>query len=148
MLRLASCLALAVTLVATPLAFAQSEEDVMASIENIQGDAEGFFEVFGGLQDAMLFDNPDAIADYVLFPITIDANGETYDIDNKQDLVDNLDTLIQDAPREAIRTQDVADLLVTSEGVGLGDGAVWISNVCLDGDACTETQWGIIAINN
>ena len=147
MLRLASCLALAVTLVSTPLALAQSEEDVMANIENIHGDAEGFFEVFGGLQDAMLFDNPAAIADYVLFPITIDANGETYDVLKQQDLVDNLDTLIQDAPREAIRTQDVADLIVTSEGVGFGDGAVWVSNVCLD-DACAETQWGIIAINN
>ena len=147
MLRLASCLALAVTLVSTPLALAQSEEDVMANIENIHGDAEGFFEVFGGLQDAMLFDNPAAIADYVLFPITIDANGETYDVLEQQDLVDNLDTLIQDAPREAIRTQDVADLIVTSEGVGFGDGAVWVSNVCLD-DACAETQWGIIAINN
>ena len=147
MLRLASCLALAVTLVATPLAFAQSEEDVMASIENIQGDAEGFFEVFSGLQDAMLFDNPAAIADYVLLPISIDANGETYDIDNKQDLVDNLDTLIQDAPREAIRTQDVADLIVSSDGVGFADGAVWVANTCLD-DACTKTKWGIIAINN
>ena len=147
MLRLASCLALAVTLVAAPLAYAQSEEDVMANIENIHGDAEGFFEVFGGLQDAMMFDNPDAIADYVLLPITIDANGETYDIDNQQDLVDNLDTLIQDAPREAIRTQDVADLLVTSEGVGFNGGAVWVSNICVD-DACNETKWGIIAINN
>ena len=147
MLRLASALALAITLVGTPLAFAQSEEDVMASIENIHGDAEGFFEVFGGLQDAMLFDNPAAIADYVLYPITIDANGETYDVLEQQDLVDNLDTLIQDAPREAIRTQDVADLLVTSEGVGFNGGAVWVSNICLD-DACNETKWGIIAINN
>ena len=39
------------------------------------------------------------------------------------------------------------DLIVTSEGVGLGNGAMWITNICLD-DACNETQWGILSINN
>jgi hypothetical protein len=48
---------------------------------------------------------------------------------------------------DAIGAQDVDDLIVTSEGVGVANGAMWITNVCLD-DSCNETQWGILSINN
>ncbi|MDB5529056.1 MAG: hypothetical protein JWR51_2159 [Devosia sp.] len=148
MLRLASLtLALFAVLAAAPAAFAQSEEDVMASIENIHGDSEGFFELFGLLQDAMMFGDPTTIAANVTYPITIAANGESYEVASEQDMLDNFDTLISTNAQEAIRTQDVADLIVTSEGVGFGDGQVWVSNICAD-DSCTETHWGITAINN
>jgi hypothetical protein len=147
MLRLASItLALLAVLSAAP-AFAQSEEDVTASIETIHGDSAGFFELFGLLQDAMMFGDPVTLAAHVEYPISIDANGETYDVANEQDMVDNFDTLVSAKAQEAIRTQDVGALIVTSEGVGFGDGAVWVSNICAD-DSCTSTHWGIIAINN
>lgn len=148
MLRLASLtLALVAALTIAPAAFAQSEEDVTASIENIQGDSEGFFELFGLMQDAMMFDNPTSIAASFAYPITIAANGESYEVASEQDMLDNFDTLVSAAAQEAIRTQDVADLIVTSEGVGFGDGKVWVSNIC-DDDSCAQTHWGITAINN
>ncbi|MET3898378.1 hypothetical protein ABIB57_002327 [Devosia sp. UYZn731] len=148
MLRLASLtLALFAVLAATPAAFAQSEEEVSASIESIQGDSEGFFELFGLMQDAMMFGDPTTIAANVAYPITIKANGEVYDVLAEQDMIDNFDTLVSAEAQEAIRTQDVADLIVTSEGVGFGDGKVWVSNIC-DDDSCSQTHWGIIAINN
>jgi len=147
MLRLVlPTLALLTALSAQPV-FAQSEEDVSARIESVQGDSEGFFELFGQLQDAMMFDNPTSIAAHVAYPITIEANGETYDVQSEQDMIDNFDTLVSTKAQEAIRTQDVADLIVTSEGVGFGDGEVWVSNICVD-DGCSNTYWGIIAINN
>ena len=147
MLRLASLtLALFAVLAVAPAAFAQSEEDVVASIESIHGDSEGFFELLGLLQDAVMFGDPTTIAAHVAYPITIAANGESYDVASEQDMLDNFDTLTTEA-QEAIRTQDVADLIVTSEGVGFGDGKVWVSNIC-DDDACAQTHWGIIAINN
>jgi hypothetical protein len=148
MLRLASLtLALLAVLAAAPAAFAQSEEDVTASIESIHGDSNGFFELFSLLQDAMMFGDPVTIAANVAYPITINANGETYDVLAEQDMLDNFDTLVSAEAQEAIRTQDVADLIVTSEGVGFGDGKVWVSNIC-DDDSCAQTHWGIIAINN
>ena len=147
MLRLASLtLALVAVLAAAPAAFAQSEEDVQASIENIHGDSEGFFGLLSLLQDAVMFGDPTTIAAHVAYPITIAANGESYDVASEQDMLDNFDTLTTNA-QEAIRTQDVADLIVTSEGVGFGDGKVWVSNIC-DDDACAQTHWGIIAIND
>ncbi|MBB4051788.1 hypothetical protein GGR20_001430 [Devosia subaequoris] len=137
---------LAALLLASPVA-AESEEDVYARIESIHGNADGFFEVFSLLQDAVMFGDPVTWGQYAFFPLVVNANGETYDVLEEQDLADNFDMLVSSDTQQAFLNQDVADLIVTSEGVGVGNGAVWISNVCLDDD-CAATQWGIIAINN
>lgn len=143
MLRYAAPALLALALISPALA---SEEDVHANIEAIHGDADGFFEVFAGIQDATMF-NPVDMTGYAFYPLTINANGETYDILEERDFIDNFDSLILPETLEAIGSQDVDDLIVTSEGVGLANGAMWITNICLD-DACSETQWGILSINN
>lgn len=143
MLRYAAPALLALALFTPAMA---SEEEVYANIEAIHGDADGFFEIFAGVQDATMF-NPVDITGYAIYPLTINANGETYDILEEQDFIDNFDSLILPETLEAIGSQDVDDLIVTSEGVGLANGAMWITNVCLD-DACNETQWGILSINN
>lgn len=136
----------AVALGASP-AFAQSEEDVMNDIENIHGDSEGFGEAFSILQESFLFDDPTAFADLGFYPMTVSANGEVYDVLEAQDLVDNFDSLLTSETRSALGGQDFADLIVTGEGVGFANGALWMTNVCLD-DGCSETQWGILSINN
>jgi len=138
----ASCLALA----AGP-AFAQSEEDVMAQIEALHGDAEAFGEAFGALQDAFLFDNPTAIADLAAYPLEVAANGEIYDVLEPADLIDNFDSLLTEDTLAALASQDFADLIVTSDGVGFGDGVLWFANVCAD-EACSSTDWLITRINN
>lgn len=140
-------LAFLAVLLLAPAAAAQSEEDVYAHIESIHGNADGFFEVFSLLQDAVMFGDPVTWGQYAFFPLVVNANGETYDVLEEQDLADNFDMLVSFDTQQAFLSQDVADLIVTSEGVGVGNGAVWISNVCLDDD-CAATQWGIIAINN
>ncbi|QQR36944.1 hypothetical protein JI749_04770 [Devosia oryziradicis] len=138
--------AFVLTLAAVP-AFAQSEEDVMAQIENIHGDSVGFGEAFGRLQDAFLFGDPTTIADLGAYPLTVNANGEVYDILEPQDLVDNFDALLTQETQDALGSQDFADLIVTSEGVGFANGALWMSNICYD-DGCNKTAWAIISINN
>jgi hypothetical protein len=146
MLNRLALFALAGLLLSSP-AFAQSEEEVYDDIETIHGDADGFFEVFSLLQDAMMFGDPVTVGQYAFFPLTVNANGETYDVLEEQDLLDNFDTLVSAETQQALLNQDVDGLIVTQDGVGIGNGAVWVTNVCLD-DACEETQWGIISINN
>ena len=136
----------AAALFASP-AFAQSEEDVMNQIENIHGDSEGFGEAFSILQEAFLFDDPMAFADLGFYPMTVNANGEVYDILDPQDLVDNFNSLLTSETQSALGGQDFVDLIVTSEGVGFANGALWMSNICYD-DACSQTFWAIISINN
>ena len=136
---------LAATVSALP-GYAQSEEDVMAQIEAIHGDSVGFGEAFGLLQDAFLFGDPTTIADLGAYPFEVAANGELYDIFEPQDLIDNFDTLLTQDTIDALSSQDFDDLIVTSEGVGFGNGVLWMSNICTD-DSCAETYWGIIRIN-
>lgn len=137
---------LALALFAVP-AFAQSEEEVMARIENLHGQSAEFGEAFGQLQDAFLFNNPAGIADLAFYPLEVAANGELYDVLEPQDLVDNFDALLAPETIEALARQDFADLIVTSDGVGFANGALWMSLVCLD-DGCAEAAWGIIRITN
>ena len=148
-MRLTSIVAAAfsLALLAAP-ALAQSEEDVMSQIESIHGDSEAFGEAFGQLQDGFLFgDLAVTVANMAFYPLTVRANGEVYDVLEAQDVIDNFDTLLTIETQEALASQDFADLIVTSEGVGFANGALWMTNVCLD-DACAETQWGILSINN
>lgn len=142
--RLAAVLGLA--LLATP-AFAQSEEDVLDRIETLHGQSVEFGEAFALLQDAFLFGDPAAFADLAFYPLEVTANGELYDVLEPQDLVDNFDALLTAETQASLASQDFDALIVTSDGVGFADGAVWMSLVCLD-DACSEAEWGIIAINN
>lgn len=136
----------AFALLATP-AFAQSEEDVMSQIETLHGESVAFGEAFGLLQDAFLFGDPTTIADLGFYPLEVAANGELYDILEPQDLVDNFDSLLTQDTVDALSSQDFADLIVTSDGVGFGNGVLWMNLVCLD-DACAEAVWGITRINN
>lgn len=126
---------------------AQSEEDVIAQIESLHGDFDGFSEAFAAMQDAFLFDNPTAIADLADYPFEVAANGEVYDIFEPADLIDNFDTLVTQDTIDALSSQDFADLIVTSEGVGFGNGVLWMSRICMD-DSCNDAYWGIVRINN
>jgi hypothetical protein len=144
LIRLAVAAGLA--LLAAP-AFAQSEEDVLEQIETLHGQSVEFGEAFGLLQDAFLFGDPASFADLAFYPLEVSANGEVYDLLEPQDLVDNFDALLTAETQAALASQDFDDLIVTSDGVGFANGAVWMSLVCLD-DACSEAEWGIIAINN
>lgn len=124
-----------------------SEEEVYANIEAIHGNADGFFEVFSLLQDAVMFGDPVTFGQYAFYPLAVNDSDGNYEIVDEQDFMDNFDTVLPQATLDAIAGQDVDDLIVTSEGVGIDNGAMWITNVCLD-DACNQTQWGILSINN
>ena len=144
-MRLISAAVLALSLLATPV-FAQDEEDVMGRIEMLHGQSEEFGEIFGTLQDAFLFGDPTSIADLAYYPLDVAANGELYELAEPQDLIDNFDTLLTQETIDGLSSQDFNDLIVTSEGVGFANGALWMSLVC-DGDG-NDCAWGIIRINN
>lgn len=145
-MRLFPLAALALTVLVAP-AFAQSEEDVMAQIESLHGKSVEFGEAFGQLQDAFLFGDPTTIADLGSYPFEVAANGELYDIFTPDDFITNFDVLLTQDTIDALSSQDYADLIVTSEGVGFGAGVLWMSLVCTD-DSCSDSYWGITRINN
>lgn len=146
MSRLALAAILALTIAAPPV-LAQDEEAVWNNIESIHGNADGFFELLSLLQDAVMFGDPVTFAQYAFYPLAVNDSDGNYEIADEEEFLDSFDTVATEETLQAVLNQDVDDLIVTSEGVGVGNGAMWITNVCLD-DSCEETQWGILSINN
>ncbi|HEY0034638.1 MAG TPA: hypothetical protein VGB81_15360 [Devosia sp.] len=126
---------------------AQSEEAVMEQIETLHGMSEEFGEAFGQLQDSFLFGDPSGLASLGEYPLAVQANGEAYDLLEAQDLVDNFEALLTEETRAALAGQDFADLIVTSDGVGFANGALWMNLICED-DSCNSAHWAITSINN
>ena len=129
------------------LAAPPSPEAVTARIESLQGDAAGFANAFDRLTEAMREDDASGVADLAEYPLTVQANGETYDVLEPRDLVDNFDRLVAPQTRNAIADQDYSALFVNSDGVSFANDALWMALIC-DDDACSTSHWGIVAINN
>jgi hypothetical protein len=145
-LSLFAAAALACVAFAMPV-FAQSEEDVMAQIEDLHGMSTEFGEAFAQLQDSFLFGDPSGMASLGAYPLPVQANGEAYDLLEPQDLVDNFDALLTPETQSALGSQDFDDLIVTSDGVGFANGALWMNLLCED-DSCNNAYWAITSINN
>ncbi|RUM08424.1 hypothetical protein [Rhizobium chutanense] len=146
MSRLPALLLLGTILLAASGAFA-GDSDVYNRIEELHGDAAGFDRPLRQLVQAMRSGDAEAIAGLAEYPLTVKANGETYDVENAEDFVDNFDDLVTPQTRRAVGHQQYGDLFVNSDGVMLAGGAVWMGAVCED-DACEASHWAITAINN
>ncbi|WP_377289572.1 hypothetical protein [Rhizobium sp. SG2393] len=146
--KLPLALGLAAALLASSLpARAGSQEDVEARIEAMHGNTDGFWETFDGLRESAKGHDAQSIAAFAEYPLTVNANGETYDIQNANDFVENFDTIVTQDTLDAITGVDVGDLLVNGDGVAIGDGTVWLAAIC-DNSTCSATHWAITAINN
>ena len=134
-------------ILATLPAAAQSDDTVRDRIEALHGNAEGFAEPFRRLADAMRDGDAVRIAELCDYPLRVNANGESYDVQTAEDFVNNFDALLMQETRDAIAAQSYGALFVNSDGVMLADGAVWMGAVC-DDDDCSTSHWAVIGINN
>lgn len=142
----ASMMIAAIVVTVVP-ASAASDDDVTARIEALHGNAGDLAEPLLSLVEAMGNDDAETIASLAEYPLQVNANGETYDIQNAQDFVENYNTLLTDATKQAVAAQQYGDLFVNSDGVMLANGAVWMGAIC-EGNDCSSSHWAIIAINN
>ncbi|WP_221139744.1 hypothetical protein [Rhizobium sp. NZLR10] len=126
---------------------AQSDSDVYNRIEALHGDAAGFDRPLRQLVQAMRSGDAETIAGLAEYPLTVKADGESYDVESAEDFIDNFGDLVTPETRSAVGRQQYQDLFVNSDGVMLANGAVWMGAVCED-SACEASHWAIIAINN
>ncbi|MBB4572446.1 hypothetical protein [Rhizobium lentis] len=131
----------------TGRAAAQSDSEVYERIEELHGDAAGFDRPLRQLVLAMRSGDAETVAGLAEYPLTVKANGETYDVETAEHFIENFDGLVTPETRRAVGRQQYDDLFVSSEGVMLANGAVWMGAVC-DDNACDESHWAITAINN
>lgn len=138
--------ALALASFAVP-AYAQSDEDVLIQIETMHGQSEAFSWAFNALRESFYSGDAGTLADLAVYPLTVEANGEVYDLASAQDLIDNAQSLITPETAEALANQTYADLIINSDGVGLANGALWMALICTD-DACSDSYWAVTRISN
>lgn len=140
--------ALAALLAVTPAA-AQGQAEVYAALETIYGSeqADLFDDYFEVVVRGFAERDLDLLASLGSYPFEVAANGELYDMFQPGDFSTNFDTLLLPETIAAIADQAYADLIVTDEGVGFANGALWLGNVC-DDETCSSANWLIIRISN
>lgn len=145
--RLAASVVVAVALAASALPAHAGENEVLADVENLLGDAAGFVDAYWLLREAITQGDPVTVAELGAYPLTIRANGEVYDVSAPEDLVDGYEMLVTQETQSVVSGQEIGALLVNSDGVMFGNGELWMAPVCED-DRCTVASWRIIAVNN
>ena len=138
-------LAATLSLPALP-ALAASEEEVSDQIEQLHGQAAELAEPLLQLREAVKDGRPQDMVDLVEFPLRVNTDGSSTEIGTAEEFIESFPTLLPPATRGAIGKMEYKDLIVTSDGVGLADGAVWMSLVCED-DACGAAHSAVTSIN-
>lgn len=146
MRRLALAFVALITL-AAPAAAQVSPEQMRAQIEQVHGFSAEFATAFDEITAAMRDGDPATVASYGAYPLEVAANGELYDILEPRDLTDNWDSLLLPQTVSDIGDQDYGSLIVTSDGIGFANGAMWMNFVC-DDDSCASGNWQITRITN
>ncbi|TCL93910.1 hypothetical protein C8J38_102338 [Rhizobium sp. PP-WC-2G-219] len=138
---------LAAALLSAHPGFAQSTSEARERIEALHGNSEGFADSFKLLTEAMRFGDPVTVANLGAYPLTVNANGESYDIQSEDDMVENYEKLVMQETQNSVAEQTYGDLIVNSDGVGFANGALWMTAIC-DTDDCSVSHWAITSINN
>jgi len=140
-------LALTVLLLLPSAAFAGTVEDVDKSISDLLGDPAAFHDAFVAIQQAVEDDDPDALAEWVQFPINVRIGDAVQTLKNADDFDAAYPDVFTPEIKSAITDQRYEDLHVTYQGAMFGDGQLWISGVCKS-DACDDVDVRIITIQD
>ena len=140
-------LALTVLLLLPSAAFAGTVEDVDKSISDLLGDPAAFHDAFVAIQQAVEGDDPDALAEWVQFPINVRIGDAVQTLKNADDFDAAYPDVFTPEIKSAITDQRYEDLHVTYQGAMFGDGQLWISGICKS-DACDDVDVRIITIQD
>ena len=140
-------LALTVLLLLPSAAFAGTVEDVDKSISDLLGDPAAFHDAFVAIQQAVEGDDPDALAEWVQFPINVRIGDAVRTLKNADDFDAAYPDVFTPEIKSAITDQRYEDLHVTYQGAMFGDGQIWISGICKT-DACDDVDVRIITIQD
>ena len=127
-------------------AVGQTTDAVVERLTTLFGDAQPFVEAFEDIQTAVLYLDMPLLAEYFPLGEPLMVNGEAVVLESEYDLYQRYDELITPAIAEVVASQPFETLFANADGVMFGDGAMWLSSVCLD-EACAETEVKIIALN-
>ena len=140
-------LAIAALMLMPTAASAATVEDVDKSISDLLGDPAAFHDAFIAIQQAVEDDDPDALAQWVQFPINVRMGDAVQTLKDADDFDAAYPDLFTPEIKSAITDQRYEELHVTYQGAMFGDGQIWISGICKT-DACEDVDVRIITIQD
>lgn len=126
---------------------AASEDKIYADVETLLGDAEGLEPFLEDLRQAMAGGGAKEVGKLAAFPLPVNNNGTFFDVRSIEEFERNYEQLLTAATRELVASVKYSELFVSSDGVAIGDGAVWIAPVC-DNQSCSKSHWALVSVNN
>lgn len=105
-------------------------------------DAAQFETVFTRLQGLVAAGNKEAVADYILYPLHVYAQGVPTIYPSRDELLKNYDTVFTAKVKDAFAKQKVKETFVNYKGVMVGGGEIWFTQ----SDELLY-RYGILAIN-
>jgi hypothetical protein len=127
------------------LAWGQSASEVRARIEQVHGNEAAFKAGFEALQYAVTADDRETVAALMKYPFRLTIGGERSRITSDTKWLARYDEVMTPEIKAVILDQAYDTLLVTEDGVMLGNGEVWMVPVCA-GRRCQQTVWLVSAI--
>lgn len=116
-----------------------SERYYVAGIE----DADEFDETFELLKTALVDNDMETFADYIVYPIKVNIDGNKVEIKDKNEFIKNMDKIITIDMKNNFINQKSEEFFVNQYGICIGDGDFWLSQI--EGQL---HKFSIYAINN
>jgi hypothetical protein len=131
--RLASLILISSSLVSTVHGAAQNTlTDLDKSIDLSVGSHVKVERLLTDLQASVAKHNTAAVAALVHYPIKVNPGKHPITIKTPKAFIKDYDSIITHDISDVILKQKYEALFVSSQGVMLGDGEVWITSFCLD----------------
>jgi hypothetical protein len=109
-------------------------------------DEERVAVVLQALKEAAASMTPDSIEPYIEYPFTARSHAKNILIRSAKDLRRAFPRMFTDRVRSAILSQSLDNAFSNYQGVMMGNGQVWIGQVCRDSE-CHDSKYVIRAIN-
>ncbi|MFX3636489.1 MAG: hypothetical protein ACE3L7_21255 [Candidatus Pristimantibacillus sp.] len=106
-------------------------------------DPAAFLEMFKTVKETVAADDKEKLAEYVLYPLAVNGP-KPLSIENKEQLIEQYDSIFTASVKEALANQNEDDLFVNYKGVMVGNGAIWFGVEANEGE---KEKYGIIAVN-
>lgn len=138
-------IALALLLLVPTTAFAGTLAAVDQAITDNLGDPAQFQVAFDAIQQAVVDDDPEALAEWVSFPINVKMGDKAVTLDDADAFVAAYPALFSKGIKDAVINQKFEDLFVNYQGLMFGNGQIWMSGICKNDD-CETVDARIITI--
>jgi len=103
--------------------------------------------LFGQIRNAILTDNIDWLANSVSYPTVLRPGGHEIRVSSKRALKKRAKLFLNEHLKSIVRTQSPDTLFKNWQGVMIGDGEIWFSEVVEKGQKQRGWMFRVIAIN-